>query len=275
MISEKDMENSIISDPEKYLGEQGLKLLAQQHRIGNYIFDILFEDRHGAKMIVEVQKGALDRVHTYKILDYYHEYKENHPFEFVELMVVANKIPDERKKRLSDWGVTFKEIPIEVFVSFNKVMGSTESQPMSCSPQKMSERDDANIDSLPHEIKGSLPIFKNKFQKAFDKCSPEISSLFLCLLSKFEGYPITQYTVDKPDYRFSKKFVFCAIVLQRKCLLIEVRVDDYVLTSKLFTFSEINDATRPGKRWLTFRINDRDQVEEAASIIDEVYRFSA
>jgi hypothetical protein len=40
MISEKYMENSIISSPEKYLGETGLKLLAQQFRIGSYVFDI-------------------------------------------------------------------------------------------------------------------------------------------------------------------------------------------------------------------------------------------
>jgi len=41
MISEKEMENSIIADPEKYLGETGLKLLSQQYRIGNYIFPFI------------------------------------------------------------------------------------------------------------------------------------------------------------------------------------------------------------------------------------------
>jgi hypothetical protein len=111
MLSEKDIENAICQNPEKYLGEKGLRLISRQYRIANYIFDLLFEDRHGAKLIVEIQKGVLDRNHTYKILDYYHSFKENHPGEFVELMVIANEIPIERKRRLSQFGVSFIEIP--------------------------------------------------------------------------------------------------------------------------------------------------------------------
>ena len=116
MLTEKIMEDAICNNPEKYLGEKGLKFISQQFRIGTYIFDLVFEDRHGAKVIVEVQKGTLDRKHTYKILDYYHEYKEKNPQEFIELMVIANSIPQERKKRLSAWGVTFKEIPVSEFI---------------------------------------------------------------------------------------------------------------------------------------------------------------
>jgi hypothetical protein len=76
----------------------------------------LFEDRHGAKLIVELQYGTLDRPHTYKILDYYHEYKRScSDNEFIELMIIANKIPRERRDRLNDWGITFKEIPESEF----------------------------------------------------------------------------------------------------------------------------------------------------------------
>jgi RecB family endonuclease NucS len=108
MLSEKEMEDAICLNPEKYLGEKGLKLISRQYKIGNYRFDLLFEDRHGAKFIVEIQKGVLDRNHTYKILDYYHEFKDNNPNDFIELMVIANEIPRERRKRLSSLGVSFK-----------------------------------------------------------------------------------------------------------------------------------------------------------------------
>ncbi len=80
------MENAIISNPLKYIGEKGLKFVSQQFHIGKYYFDLLFEDRHGGKLIVELQKGTLDRDHTYKILDYYDEYKESHPDEFIDLI---------------------------------------------------------------------------------------------------------------------------------------------------------------------------------------------
>jgi hypothetical protein len=110
MLSEKMMEGAISSEPEKYLGEKGLRLIARQYSIGSYVFDLLFEDRHGSKLIVELQKGTLDRTHTYKILDYYDEYKGKHPNDFIELMVIANRIPHERRRRLESHGISWKEI---------------------------------------------------------------------------------------------------------------------------------------------------------------------
>jgi hypothetical protein len=110
MLTEKMMEEAIIETPGKYL-EEGLTLLSRQFHIGGYIFDLLFEDRHGARLIIELQKGTLDRNHTYKIMDYYDEYKSKHPEQFVELMIIANKIPRERRDRLSSYGIAFKEIP--------------------------------------------------------------------------------------------------------------------------------------------------------------------
>ena len=65
---EKMMEDAIVSNPEKYIGEKGLKLIARQYRIGKYIFDLLFEDRRGGKLLVELQSGTLDRTHTYKVM---------------------------------------------------------------------------------------------------------------------------------------------------------------------------------------------------------------
>ena len=117
MVSEKDMENAIANNPKRYLGENGLLVIDRQHRIGDYIFDLLFQDRHGAKLIVEMQKGTLDRSHTYKILDYYDAYREKNLQEFIDLMVIANIIPEERKKRLRAWGVEFREIPEAEFIS--------------------------------------------------------------------------------------------------------------------------------------------------------------
>jgi hypothetical protein len=58
-----------------------------------------------------LQRGTLDRTHTYKILDYYDEYKGKHPNVFIELMVIANRIPHERRRRLESHGISWKEIP--------------------------------------------------------------------------------------------------------------------------------------------------------------------
>jgi len=115
-LLEKDMEDLIIKDPQKYLNEPGLELISRQYIIGNYRFDLLFEDRHGAKLIIEIQRGTPDRNHTYKILDYFDEYKKRNPSHFIELVIIANKITRERRDRLESYGITFFEIPESVFI---------------------------------------------------------------------------------------------------------------------------------------------------------------
>jgi hypothetical protein len=278
MISEKDMEHSIIANPEKYLGEMDLKLLSQQHRIGNYIFDLLFEDRHGAKMIVEIQKGTLDRDHTYKILDYYHEYKENNPTDFIELMVIANKIPDERKKRLSNWGVSFKEISEDDFVNRSGTVETDENKPTSDILNNKAEKKDTLV--MQHNNERDklnsvrLPVFKPKFQTKFDKCDRNVQDIFLDLVNRFAQYQIVHITTDKPDYRLVKKYVFCEFVLLRQSLQINLRVDNHYLSSDLLVLNEMKDKAKPGKKWYTVRVNDKDEIEEASNLIDKVFKFS-
>ena len=129
------MEDAIVNNPEKFINEKGLRLLARQYRVGSYIFDLLFEDRHGGKLIVEIQKGTLDRTHTYKILDYYHGYKEKKPRDFIDVMVIANIIPPERKRRLTDLGVDFKEVSESIFITdqseISKILSDNEYEPVS------------------------------------------------------------------------------------------------------------------------------------------------
>ena len=161
MLTEKGMEDAIAKNPEKYI-EKGLKLLSRQYRIGQYIFDLLFEDRHGSKLIVELQKGTLDRNHTYKIMDYYDEYKDKNPNEFVELMIIANKIPRERRNRLSSYGISFKEIPETEFphsvvseeklTSNNKSLSSSFSHPTNIS----SSWDMQALNNVDNWLKGYL-----------------------------------------------------------------------------------------------------------------------
>lgn len=151
MISEKMMEDAISGEPEKYLGEKGLNLIAKQYSIGSYVFDLLFEDRHGTKLIVELQKGTLDRNHTYKILDYYDEYKEKNPDAFIELMVIANRIPHERRRRLDTNGISWKEIPESEFTGINQVANQN----------KMND----NYTRISHQKKPGRPIVNEQWDE--------------------------------------------------------------------------------------------------------------
>ncbi len=131
VITERDMEDQIAANPEKFLGEPELMLVARQFAIGEYRFDLLFEDRHKAKLIVEVQRGTLDRDHSYRILDYYHRFREQRPDEFIDAMVVANQIPAERRKRLHDLGVACREIPLSEFTAPESPVSKLPAPPSS------------------------------------------------------------------------------------------------------------------------------------------------
>ena len=146
MISEKEMEDAIVRNPSKYLGEEGLKLVARQFSIGNYRFDLLFEDRHGGKLIVEIQRGILDRTHMFKILDYCDEFRDRNPAEFVEPMVIANIIASERKRRLSNRGIQFREIP-EIEFTGGMLTKSDEAVAVKAMPNGVKAKYSASMNS--------------------------------------------------------------------------------------------------------------------------------
>lgn len=180
MFTEKAMEDMIAGNPSQFLGESGLKLLGRQFRVGKFIFDLLFEDRSGGKLIVEIQKGTLDRSHMFKVLDYYHEYKEKHPREFVEVMVVANIIPAERKGRLAREGVSYREIPESEFLATypaTKLSALTEGTYQPTIKPSMISIDPNNF----QKATGTKPVnprFKlfmdqlSRFQEALKKYDP-------------------------------------------------------------------------------------------------------
>jgi hypothetical protein len=120
MFSERDMEDAIVSDPRRFLKIYGLKILSRQHKIGNFIFDLMYEDQGGNKLIVEIQKGVLDRNHAFKIVDYAVKYQNENPTETVSTLVVANKILPGRKQFLDKFDVRHLEIFDEEIINWKK-----------------------------------------------------------------------------------------------------------------------------------------------------------
>ena len=143
-FNERQMADVIISHAEALLGEP-LSLLERNLWIGRYELDLLFKDRHAAKLIVELQRGSLDRYHLYKVLDYYDEYKTRHPQEFVEVMVVANLISPERKERLAKRGINYREIPEE---TIRRYLATEPSVPNSTTQETLTPRDRATKKSM-------------------------------------------------------------------------------------------------------------------------------
>ena len=94
-------------------------------------------------------------------MDYYDEYKSRNPQEFVELMIIANRIPRERRDRLSSYGIAFKEIPETLFSSGTDV--ATGSIPVP---------EDRIFETLPEAMPMKGDIFKGKIN---DLCQDDAS----------------------------------------------------------------------------------------------------
>ena len=302
MVSEKMMEDAVSREPEKYLGEKGLRLVARQYSIGSYKFDLLFEDRHGARLIVELQKGTLDRNHTYKILDYYDEYKMKNPDVFIELMVIATKIPYERRKRLDSHGISWREIGESEFKGIpdrdNEQIDSNKKSDTKTTlnetkimdkPIFIDKNKNINIPDKQQTAKSQKSIIVDKynaidldtskglFKNVFDRCDEYLQKLFSKVAKNISGsFSVEHYPTDKPDYRFRKKNIFCELVLKpsKRCLRVLLRVDSYHIDSQTLSLKEMPASKMKGTKWIYLEINDEDQLNETLNLVKKVYEFS-
>jgi RecB family endonuclease NucS len=76
---EKDVENLLAKYPDEFLPNYGLKLKGQQVRLGTYSADIVFENRKGDMVIVEVKRGILRREALGQLIEYYGALKQIEP----------------------------------------------------------------------------------------------------------------------------------------------------------------------------------------------------
>jgi len=253
-LTERDMEDLIVLSPERYINEDGLKLVARQYRIGTYIFDLLFEDRHKSKLLVEIQKGTLDRNHTYKILDYYAQYKENNPSEFVELMIVANIISSERKERLSFHGIEFKEIAESRFLSDpsfverNTLLSADQTDSLVVDQTRNTVPDfseQSNVDSI-----GGRKNFENiiKWGKWKDECTRDFNMTdnrikqLSKILKDYNSFsiPFSHFSQDKMNNASRRNYEIYPIICAYHKGFFTIENDSVVLKPKYFSLFNIS-----------------------------------
>lgn len=111
---EKDIENLIAQHPNEFFPNSGFTLVGQQIKLGKCYADIIFEDRHKRKIIIEVKRGILSRDASGQVMEYYGLLKTQSPNDLVELILCANVVPPERKKFLETVGIDCKELGINL-----------------------------------------------------------------------------------------------------------------------------------------------------------------
>lgn len=93
------MEDFIKRYPIEFLGEE-LTFVSQQRKISGFRTDLVFEDKDGSFVIVELQIEALDRSHFYRTLEYRDFLLEENENRRVRVMLVCNSVPEKFLKSL-------------------------------------------------------------------------------------------------------------------------------------------------------------------------------
>jgi hypothetical protein len=106
---ESEMEDLLWMHPDKFFDEP-LKPFRRQPQSGVGRADLVFEDRLVRLLGVEVKRGKMMRGAIDQIHDYFGMLKDKYPDRVVEMMVVAQSIPQERKLTLDQYNIEFREI---------------------------------------------------------------------------------------------------------------------------------------------------------------------
>ncbi|MBU2495185.1 MAG: DUF91 domain-containing protein [Candidatus Omnitrophica bacterium] len=111
---EKDIENLLSLYPDEFFPKDGFKLKGQQTNIAGRRVDIIFTDKYGRTIVLEIKQGVLTRDAAGQITEYYGLLKQENPNQNIELILCANIIPHERRIFLENAGIECKELPLSL-----------------------------------------------------------------------------------------------------------------------------------------------------------------
>src|SRR5947207_4921774 len=113
-MTEREMEDLLWEHPEKFLNEP-LKQFQRQPASSVGRADLIFLDRIGRLLVIELKRGTLERGAVSQLVDYYGMLKSRFPDKSVELMSIANRIPPERRQACEQYHIDAVEIPEKKF----------------------------------------------------------------------------------------------------------------------------------------------------------------
>ena len=114
-MKEQQFEDILCKYPE--LVEEGLTMKGRQKYVKGKYVDLLFEDRHGQTLIVELKKGTIKREHTAQLIDYAGHFisPDSHP---VRVMLIGNRVPRNLGSSLDYHGFEWREITVASLIEF-------------------------------------------------------------------------------------------------------------------------------------------------------------
>jgi hypothetical protein len=175
ILSEKEIEDILVLHSE--ILEDGLILLDRQTQLENRRTDLLFVDKEGSILLIELKKGTIDPTHVEQIEDYILRMKKTYKKPF-RAMLVGQQVSQNISEICLQKGIEWKEITVEHLFNYLKAQDSNLFNDLFIL-DKLNERA-SKIEGITfHEyIKATspygIPYSSYQFFKPID-ASPELS----------------------------------------------------------------------------------------------------
>lgn len=159
-MTEFEMEELLWNHSDKFLNEP-LKQFKRQPQSSVGRADLVFTDRLDRILVVELKKGILPRGAVPQLLDYFGMLKREFPNKAVELMVIANTIPQERALACLQHNIEPREISEKKFRDVAQEVGFTFAS------EKVNQQPPAATSYTPNNQNRVVPRTPNKIEKAW------------------------------------------------------------------------------------------------------------
>lgn len=122
-MKERDLEDIIERYPE--LIEDGLTLEGRQMAIGRRHMDLVFRDKFGQRLIIELKKGTILREHIGQLFEYEGDLLTPDDPN-VRVMLVGNRVPPNMRRSLEHHGFEWRELTIEYLSGYIQKRGDSD-----------------------------------------------------------------------------------------------------------------------------------------------------
>jgi Endonuclease NucS C-terminal domain len=248
-MTEREMEDLLWEHPEKFLNEP-LKQFQRQPTSSVGRADLIFLDRIGRLLVIELKRDTLERGAVSQLVDYYGMLKSRFPDKSVELMIIANRIPPERRQACEQYHIDAVEIPQKKFRDVAEEVGydfgserSKDVAPVEATSLKVEsgispDRAPANREDFPSPMKTEKGWYYWKGKNNRDYFLAFVNAKGSCSMRRFEAgggaflgreYKSGDYQDSFSDYvkAASPLYVSRQPNLERDC---KTRLPSYVLS---------------------------------------------
>jgi len=122
-MTERDLEDILERYPE--LIEDGLALEGRQVPLGRRHVDLVFRDKYGQRLIIELKQGTILREHIGQIFEYEGDFLTPEDPN-VRVMLIGNRVPPNLRRSLEHHGFEWREFTLQCLATFLRQKNDSE-----------------------------------------------------------------------------------------------------------------------------------------------------